>query len=118
MPPSELPVLKGTLDVLALKALSWGEMHGFGILSWLEQRSGGVLGLEDSALYQALHRMEQRGLISATWRITEKNRRARFYRLTTKGRQYLRAQSNNWFRYSDAVTDILRSASNQSRAGE
>jgi transcriptional regulator len=111
VPPPELPILKGTLDVLALKALSWGEMHGFGILAWLEQRSGGVLGIEDSALYQALHRMEERGLIAATWRVTENKRRARFYKLTAKGRQQLRAQSSNWFRYSDAVTDILRAVS-------
>ena len=71
-----LPVVKGTLDVLVLKALSWGPMHGFEVVSWLEQRSGGSLDVEDSALYQALYRMEKRELIDAAWGVTENNRRA------------------------------------------
>ena len=73
---ASLPVVKGTLDVLVLKALSWGPMHGFEVVSWLEQRSGGSLDVEDSALYQALYRMEKRELIDAAWGVTENNRRA------------------------------------------
>lgn len=103
-----VPVLKGTLDVLVLKALSWQPMHGFGIVSWLEQRSGGALGLEDSALYQALQRLEERGLAQAEWRLSENNRRARYYTLTTSGRQELRAQTTSWLQYASAVTQILR----------
>lgn len=106
-----LPLLKGTLDILILKTLSWGPMHGFEIVDWLERRSGGVLGIEDSALYQALHRMDARGLISAEWGITENNRRARFYQLTSAGRQRLRAETSSWRRYSSAVSDVLGATS-------
>ena len=110
MPGAPVSVLKGTLDVLVLKALSWGPMHGFGIAVWLEQRSGGVLGIEDSALYQALQRLEERGLVQAEWGITEKRRRARYYQLTAAGRQHLRAETSSWMRYAGAVTEILRAA--------
>jgi transcriptional regulator len=109
--PDSLPLLKGTLDVLILKTLSWGPMHGFEIVDWLERRSGGVLGVEDSALYQALHRMDARGLITAEWGMTEQGRRARFYRLTSAGRQRLRAETSSWRRYASAVTDVLGATS-------
>ena len=109
---AEVPVavLKGTLNVLVLKALSWKAMHGFGLATWLEQRSGGVLGFEDSALYQALQRLEQRGLLEAEWGVSENNRRARDYRLTTAGRRHLRAETSSWMRYAGAVTSILQTA--------
>ena len=102
-----LPLLKGTLDLLVLKALSWGPMHGFGISSWLAEQSGGTVGVDDSALYQALHRLEGRRYIDAEWGVTENNRRARFYTLTTAGRRHLRAESATWARYTAAVTSIL-----------
>lgn len=108
MPDTSVPVLKGTLDVLVLKALSWQPMHGFGLACWLEERSGGVLGIEDSALYQALQRLEGRELVTAEWQLTENNRRARVYRLTTAGRAQLRAQTTSWLRYAGAVTQILQ----------
>ena len=108
MPPSEsLAVVKGTLDVLVLKALSWAPMHGFEITAWLEARSGGRLEVDDSALYQALYRMEQRGLVTAEWGVTENNRRARYYRATPAGRAHLRAETARWLEYSETVTDIL-----------
>jgi transcriptional regulator len=100
-------MLKGTLDLLVLKTLSWGPMHGYGIATWLEQRSDGSLLLDDSALYQALQRMEGRGWLSAEWGITENNRRARYYKLTTAGRQRLRNESETWLRYTESVTAIL-----------
>jgi transcriptional regulator len=103
----ELPLLKGTLDLLVLKALSWGALHGYAIATWLEQRSDGRLGIEDSALYQALHRLEDRGLVEAEWGLTETNRRGRYYRLTSEGRQRLRAESATWLRYTESVTAIL-----------
>ncbi|HUF28799.1 MAG TPA: PadR family transcriptional regulator [Gemmatimonadaceae bacterium] len=109
--PTPLPLVKGTLDILILKTLSWGPMHGFEIVDWLERRSDGVLGVDDSALYQALHRMDARGLIAAEWGITGNNRRARFYRLTIIGRQRLRAEASTWRRYSAAVTDVLGATS-------
>jgi PadR family transcriptional regulator PadR len=102
-----LTVVKGTLDVLVLRALSWAPMHGFEITAWLEARSGGRLEVDDSALYQALYRMEQRGLISAEWGVTENNRRARYYRLTAAGRAHLRAETARWIEYAETVTEIL-----------
>jgi len=106
-----LPVVKGTLDVLVLKALSWTPMHGFEIVTWLESRSGGGLGLDDSALYQALYRMEARGLVAADWGVTDNNRRARYYRVTAKGRRNLEAETARWTRYAELVTDILAAQS-------
>src|SRR5437667_12756846 len=86
---ADLDLLQGTLDVMILKALSWGAMHGFGVAKWIRQTTDDVLQIEDSALYPALHRMEHRGLISADWGITENNRGAKYYTLTSKGRQHL-----------------------------
>lgn len=102
-----LPLLKGTLDLLVLKALSWGPMHGFAIVTWLERSSEGTIGVEDSALYQALHRLEGRELVTADWGITDNNRKARWYRLTTAGRQRLRQETGTWLRYTQSVTHIL-----------
>jgi len=105
--PEALSVVKGTLDVLVLKALSWTPMHGFEIATWLESRSSGGLGVDDSALYQALYRMEERGLVVAEWGVTDHNRRARYYRVTPKGRRYLDAETARWTRYAELVTGIL-----------
>jgi PadR family transcriptional regulator PadR len=102
-----LPLLKGTLDLLVLKALSWGPHHGYGIATWLEARSAGALGVEDSALYQALHRLEGRHLVTAEWGVTENNRRARYYRLTARGQRHLAAESATWLRYTESVSAIL-----------
>lgn len=106
-----LPLLKGTLDLLILKTLSWGPMHGYAIATWLEQRSDGTLGIDDSALYQALQRMEGRGLLAAEWGTTENNRQARYYKLTAAGRQRLKSEAETWLRYTKSVTSILSIAS-------
>jgi PadR family transcriptional regulator, regulatory protein PadR len=106
-----LPLLKGTLDLLILKTLSWGAMHGYAIATWLEQRSNGTLGIDDSALYQALQRMEGRGWLTAEWGTSDNNRRARYYKLTAAGRQRLRTESATWLRYTQSVTGILSLAS-------
>jgi PadR family transcriptional regulator, regulatory protein PadR len=103
----DLPLLKGTLDLLILKALSWGALHGYAISLWLEQRSAGTLGIDDSALYQSLHRLEDRGLVEAEWGVTETNRRARFYKLTPAGKQRLQAETSTWLRYTQSVSGIL-----------
>lgn len=102
-----LPLLKGTLDMLILKTLSWGPMHGYGIAKWLEQQSGGSLGVEDNALYQALQRMETRELVAAEWGMTPTNRRARYYKLTAAGRRRLREDASVWTRYAQSVSAIL-----------
>jgi PadR family transcriptional regulator len=108
-----IAVLKGTLDVLVLKALSWGPMHGFEITRWLESSSAQVLQLDEAALYQALYRMEARGLVDAEWGVSDKNRRVRFYRMTPAGRAHLRAEMTKWRRYADTVNGILAFASRE-----
>lgn len=105
--PELLPILKGTLDILVLRALSWEPMHGFEITTWLEAQSGGSLGAEDSALYQALYRLEKRRLIGAEWGVTANNRKARYYRITPAGRAHLKEETERWLRYSTAVTGVL-----------
>ena len=102
-----MALLKGTLDVLVLKTLSWGPMHAFEIAAWLDDRSDGRLSVEDAALMQALHRMDERGLLAAEWGVTEKGRRARYYRLTDAGRAHLRAETARLTTYVDALTTIL-----------
>lgn len=105
-----LPIVKGTLDNIVLKALCWTPMHGFEITQWVEGRSRGSLDVRDSALYQALHRLEERGLVAAEWGVTENNQRARYYRITKPGRARLAAETAQWVRYARTVTDILTSA--------
>ena len=104
---SALPVIKGTLDVLVLKALTWGPMHGFEITSWLEDQSAQALEVEDSALYQALYRLEERGLIEAKWGVTENNRRARYYEITRGGRAHLADEADRLTRYAATLTQLL-----------
>ncbi len=107
---ASLPVVKGTLDVLVLRALQWAPMHGFEITSWLEERSSNSLEVEDSAVYQALYRMEERELIEAEWGVTENQRQARYYKITPQGRAHLKAQTAQWLRYAETVTTILTAA--------
>jgi len=102
-----MTLIKGTLDVLVLKALSWTPLHGFEITTWLEDRSGGHLAVDDAALFQALHRMEERGLIVAEWGVTENNRRARYYSLTAKVRSHLKAEAASLTQYARTLTTIL-----------
>ena len=102
-----LDLLQGTLDVLILKTLSWGPLHGYAVSRWIRQRTDEVLAVEDAALYQALHRLERKGLIEAEWGLSENNRRAKYYQLTTKGRQQFRAEAETWARYSAAVSKVL-----------
>ena len=100
-------VVRGTLDVLVLKTLSWGPMHALEIITWLEERSGGRLAIDDSALLQAFHRMEERGLITSDWGTTQNNRRARYYRLTPKGRAHLKQETAKLTDYTQTLTRIL-----------
>ena len=110
MPKSSLDLLHGTVAVLILKTLTWGAMHGYDISRSIRQRSDGALGLEDAALYQALHRLENKGWVEAEWGLSENNRRAKFYTITQAGRSHLRAEAVIWLRYSEAVTRVLRAA--------
>lgn len=106
-----MAVLKGTLDVLVLKTLSWGPMHAFEITTWLEQRSSGRLDVTDAALLQALHRLEARGLLSAEWGESKNGRRARYYKLTSTGKAHLRSETAALMDYVHALTTVLATRS-------
>lgn len=100
-------LLRGSLDGMILRTLSWQPMHGLGIARWLHRVTDGVVRLEDGSLYPALYRMENRGWIRSEWRITENNRRARYYRLTAHGRRQLAAEMSNWGAFAQAVTRVF-----------
>jgi transcriptional regulator len=102
-------LLQGTLDTLVLKALQSGPQHGYAVSSWIRKTTGGVLDVEDGALYTALHRMEQREWLVAEWGVSETNRRVKLYRLTDKGRQQLEARADTWHEYAEAVAKVLHS---------
>ena len=110
MPRKDIEVLQGTLDLLVLRALAWGPMHGYGVITWLKQRTDEELQVEDTALYPALHRLENRELIESEWGLSENNRRAKFYRLTAEGRKALRAETDEWARYVGVMAKVLRLA--------
>lgn len=103
-------LLHGTLDVLVLKTLTWAPMHGYGISRWIEEHTGNELEIEDSALYKSLQRLEERGAVDAEWGVSDNNRRAKYYSLTTRGRQLLRAETATWKRYVAAVSGVLERA--------
>ena len=110
MPRSELDVRQGTVDLLVLKTLTWAPMHGYAILASLRRATEGELRIEDAALYPALHRLEARELVEAEWGLSENNRRARFYRLTARGRTALRREAESWTRYAALVARVLNAA--------
>lgn len=103
-------LLQGTLDMLILKALVRGAMHGYGVAEWIHQSSEDVLRVEEGALYPALHRLELRGLLSAQWGASDNNRRAKFYQLTRAGRKQLERESEYWRRLSGAVARVMQTA--------
>ena len=111
MPRPSVDLLQGSLDTIVLKTLSWQPMHGFGIARWIQQITGEVLQVEEGSLYPALYRMENKGWVKAEWRITENNRRAKYYRLTAAGRRQLAQQMDTWNTFAGAMTRILRAAS-------
>lgn len=103
--PTDL--MHGTLDVLVLKTLSWKPSHGYTIAQLIEERSGGAFEIEDAALYKALHRLEAAGAVESEWGLSENNRRAKFYTLTTHGRRELRAETTTWHTFAAAVNGVL-----------
>ena len=105
-----LDLLRGTLDVLVLKALTWGPRHGYAVARWIEDATTGTLQIEEGALYHALHRLEKRGAVTSEWGVSETNRRAKYYTLTAAGRRTLTAQTDSWTRYAEAVFAALRTA--------
>ena len=107
MAKGSIDLLQGTLDMLILQALAQGSTHGYGVMRWIRSTSGEELQIEEGALYPALHRLEERGLVGAEWGLSENNRRAKFYALTTAGKRRLAAETATWSRYVDAVARIL-----------
>jgi PadR family transcriptional regulator, regulatory protein PadR len=103
-------LLQGTLDLLILKSLARGPMHGYGVAEWIHESSQDVLRVEEGALYPALHRLELRGLLSAQWGTSENNRRAKYYALTTAGKNKLTEETEYWRRLSGAVARVLQMA--------
>ena len=108
MTDADLDLVQGTLDVLVLKALIFGPRHGYAVARWIRDTSDDALSVEDRALYVALHRLEDRGCVASEWGLSENNRKAKYYQLTTAGRRELRARSARWSRYAEAVFKVLR----------
>jgi transcriptional regulator len=111
MADAETDLLRSSLDLLILKALSWGAKHGYAISEWIEGATDDLLLLEEGTLYPALHRLERRGWISAEWGVSDTNRRAKFYTLTAAGRARYRAQANVWHRHAEAIAVALKRTS-------
>lgn len=105
----ESGLLQGTVELLVLKTLTWGPMHGYGIASWIESATDDVLSVEEGSLYPALYRMARKGWIVAEWGVSENNRRAKFYRLTPRGRREYREQTTGWQRLAAAVSKAVSS---------
>ena len=103
-------LIQGTLEMLILKALVRGPMHGYAVAEWIQQTSQQVLKVEEGALYPALHRLELRGVLKAEWGTSENNRRAKFYRLTAEGKKRLNAESQRWTRLSAAVAFVMQAS--------
>jgi transcriptional regulator len=107
LPQPTPDILRGTLDLLILKALSWGPAHGYAVARWIESATNDALEIGEGTLYPALHRLEEKGWVSAQWGASENNRRAKFYSLTVTGRAQLRRETATWRRYAAAVFAAL-----------
>ena len=107
----ESGLVRGTLDVLILKAVSWGPRHGYAVAEWIRVVTDDQFLVEEGPLYTALHRLERRGLLAAEWGYSDNNRKARYYQLSRAGRSYLRAEVSGWERYVQAVTKALTAVS-------
>ncbi|RPJ79998.1 MAG: PadR family transcriptional regulator [Acidobacteria bacterium] len=110
MPVEKTDLLQGTLDMLVLKTLQRGALHGYDIARWIQQTSEDALQVEEGSLYPALYRMERRGWIQSRWGVSQNNRRARYYELTQTGRRQLQAESANWDRLITAIGKIMQTA--------
>ncbi len=111
---SSAELLPGNLDLVVLKAISLGDVHGYGVLLRIEQISGGAILVQQGALYPALYRLEQKGLISGRWGVSDNNRRARFYQLTALGRRQFAQEKSSWQRLSDAIALSLNATLQES----
>jgi len=108
-----LELLQGTLDLLILQTLRWGEQHGYGISQAIRTRTNDVLRVETGSLYPALHRLEKQGLVSATWKTSENNQRAKYYRLTRPGQQRLVEEQSRWAQFVAAIATLSQPQSEE-----
>ena len=111
MAHAEIDLLRSSLDLLILKALSWGPRHGYAVAEWIEYATSDALSVEEGTLYPALHRLERKGWVAADWGISANNRRAKFYRLTAQGRAQFRSEAPAWHKYAEAIAAALRATS-------
>lgn len=107
MKEDNLNLLQGTLDILVLKALAYGPHHGYAVARWIRETTDDALQIEEGALYTALHRMEKRGWLESDWGLSDNNRKAKYYRLSPKGRKHLLSGMQTWSRYAEAVFKVL-----------
>jgi PadR family transcriptional regulator PadR len=105
--PQNPNLVRGTLDLLILKSLTWEPRHGYAISEWIETVTDGSLLMEEGTLYPALHRLQGKGMVESEWGLSENNRRAKYYRLTAQGERYLLAESRAWTQYTEAVARAL-----------
>jgi len=110
----QVDLIQGTLDMLILKAVSLGGLHGYGVLLRLEQLTGGQLQIQQGSLYPALYRLERKGLIASEWGESENKRKAKYYSLTAAGRKHLKSESESWNRFSTLVAGILNATPEES----
>ena len=110
MSHTSLSLIQGTVDLLVLRALQQGPVHGYAVSRWIRERTDAVISMEDAALYQALHRLEARGWVEAEWGVSENNRRARYYSLTAAGQRQLRDEVVTWQRYAAAMSRVIEPA--------
>jgi len=113
---NRIELLQGTLDMLILRAFQWGPAHGYGIVQTLRSSSGDALQVETGSLYPALHRLERQGWVSAEWKLTESNQRAKFYRITATGKKQLAADLGRWQQMVDVIGSIMRADADGDRA--
>ena len=115
MPRQPDDLLRGTLDALILKALTWGPRHGYAVAGWIQEMSRDALAVEDRALYLALHRLEDKRWVESYWGLSDNNRRARFYELTARGRAHLRSESSRLARYAEGLFRVLNASARGDR---
>ena len=110
---TDLEFKRGAIELLILKTLSWGPMHGYAIAKWIQDTTADTLRVEEGSLYPALHRLENKGAIEASWGVSDKNRQAKFYMLTPLGKRTLRAEAESWTRFADAIARVLAATARQ-----
>ena len=108
MADTELNVFRSSLDLVILKALSWGPRHGYAVAEWIDQATSATILIEEGTLYPALHRLERKRWVDTEWGVSDNNRRAKFYRLTPAGRAQLRSETPTWLRHAEAIAQALR----------